>query len=84
MALAHVLLSLLIERPVISENVSLEAQNEEWNNSELLKMASADLVISYPADGFLTDVDLECLTTLEARMFGSLKKQGLQATSSGV
>ncbi|KAG1869382.1 hypothetical protein DFJ58DRAFT_723230 [Suillus subalutaceus] len=32
-------------------------------------MAWADLMISYPADSFVADVDLECLITLEAMMF---------------
>jgi hypothetical protein len=27
----------------------IQAQNEEWNNSKLLKMALADLMINYPA-----------------------------------
>ncbi|KAG1812134.1 uncharacterized protein BJ212DRAFT_1371605 [Suillus subaureus] len=53
-----------------------EARNEEWNGSELLKMAWADLMISYPADNFVTDVDLECLTTLEARMFEDSEEAG--------
>jgi hypothetical protein len=34
----------------------------------LLKMAWADLLISYPTNSFVADVDLECLTALEARM----------------
>ncbi|KAG1845139.1 hypothetical protein F4604DRAFT_1978576 [Suillus subluteus] len=45
----------------------VQAQKWEWNNNGLLKMAWADLMISYPADSFMAD--LECLTTLEARMF---------------
>jgi hypothetical protein len=54
----------------------VQAQNKEWNNSELLKMARADLMISYPAYSFVADVDLECLTTLEARMFGNSEEAG--------
>ncbi|KAG2110441.1 hypothetical protein BD769DRAFT_79396 [Suillus cothurnatus] len=54
----------------------VQARNEEWNNSELLKMAWADLMISYPADSFMGDVDLECLTTLEARMFEDSEEAG--------
>ncbi|KAG1834975.1 hypothetical protein DFJ58DRAFT_821139 [Suillus subalutaceus] len=52
-------------------------QKREWNNNELLKMAWADLMISYPADSFVADVDLECLTTLEARMFEDSEEAGL-------
>ncbi|KAG1884367.1 hypothetical protein F4604DRAFT_1978282 [Suillus subluteus] len=40
-------------------------------------MAWADLMISYPADSFVADVDLECLTTLEARMFEDSEEAGL-------
>ncbi|KAG2094254.1 uncharacterized protein F5147DRAFT_720012 [Suillus discolor] len=32
-------------------------------------MAWSDLMISYPTNSFVADVDLECLTALEARMF---------------
>ncbi|KAG2122633.1 hypothetical protein BD769DRAFT_1745973 [Suillus cothurnatus] len=39
-------------------------------------MARADLMISYSADSFVADVDLECLTTLEARMFGDSEEAG--------
>ncbi|KAG2080964.1 hypothetical protein BD769DRAFT_1399418 [Suillus cothurnatus] len=39
-------------------------------------MAWADLMISYPADSFMVDVDLECLTTLEARMFEDSEEAG--------
>ncbi|KAG1770546.1 hypothetical protein EV702DRAFT_1202312 [Suillus placidus] len=39
-------------------------------------MAWADLMISYPADSFVADVDLECLTTLEARMFEDSEEAG--------
>jgi hypothetical protein len=39
-------------------------------------MAWADLMISYPADSFMADVDLECLTTLEARMFEDSEEAG--------
>jgi hypothetical protein len=31
-------------------------------------MAWADIMIGYPANSFAADVDLECLTTLEARI----------------
>ncbi|KAG2042438.1 hypothetical protein BDR03DRAFT_996731 [Suillus americanus] len=58
--------------PSVHAFTLVETQNKEWNDSELLKMACVDLIIiSYPADssGFVADVDLECLTTLEARMF---------------
>ncbi|KAG0698739.1 hypothetical protein DFH29DRAFT_1071035 [Suillus ampliporus] len=51
-----------------------QAQNEEWHDSELLRMAWADLMISYPTDSFMADVDLECLTALEARMFEDSKE----------
>ncbi|KAG1853031.1 hypothetical protein F4604DRAFT_1629001, partial [Suillus subluteus] len=37
----------------------------------------ADLMISYPADSFVADVDLECLTILEARMFEDSEEAGL-------
>ncbi|KAG2335346.1 hypothetical protein BDR05DRAFT_942645 [Suillus weaverae] len=33
-------------------------------------------MISYPADSFVADVDLECLTTLEARMFEDSEEAG--------
>ncbi|KAG1790942.1 uncharacterized protein HD556DRAFT_1221885, partial [Suillus plorans] len=54
----------------------IEAQNEEWNDSMLLKMAWADLMISYPTNSFMGDVDLECLTALEARMFKDSEEAG--------
>jgi hypothetical protein len=57
-----------------------QAQNEEWNNSELLKVARVDKLS--PADSFVAGtIGLEGLTTLETRMF---QKQDLQATGSGV
>jgi hypothetical protein len=64
----HSLSLSLIERLVISKK-HVQARNEEWNDSDLLKMAWADLMLSYPADSFVADVDLECLAALEARMF---------------
>jgi hypothetical protein len=39
-------------------------------------MTWADLMISYPADSFMADVDLECLTALEARMFEDSEEAG--------
>ncbi|KAG2107326.1 hypothetical protein BD769DRAFT_1501728 [Suillus cothurnatus] len=55
----------------------VRARNEEWNNSELLKMAWVDLMISYPAESFVTDVvDLKCLTPLEARIFEDSEEAG--------
>jgi hypothetical protein len=54
----------------------VQAWNKEWNDSDLLKMAWADLLISYPADSFVADVDLECLTALEARMFEDSEEAG--------
>ncbi|KAG1852155.1 hypothetical protein DFJ58DRAFT_746182 [Suillus subalutaceus] len=52
-------------------------KKREWNNSALLKMAWDDLMVSYPADSFVADVDLECLTTLEAWMFEDSEEAGL-------
>ncbi|KAG1893434.1 uncharacterized protein F5891DRAFT_1153227 [Suillus fuscotomentosus] len=54
----------------------IEARNEEWNDSMLLKMAWADLMISYPTNSFVADVDLECLTALEAKMFEDSEEAG--------
>ncbi|KAG2098404.1 uncharacterized protein F5147DRAFT_713836, partial [Suillus discolor] len=39
-------------------------------------MAWADLMISYPTNSFVADIDLKCLTTLEARMFEDSKEAG--------
>jgi hypothetical protein len=39
-------------------------------------MTWADHMISYPADSFMADVDLECLTALEARMFEDSEEAG--------
>jgi hypothetical protein len=47
-------------------------------------MAWADLMICYPSDSFMADIDLECLTTLEARMFKDSEGAGPQASSNGV
>ncbi|KAG1886689.1 hypothetical protein F4604DRAFT_1283752 [Suillus subluteus] len=69
MPLVHAFTLVVAHRKAGYFQKRVEAQNEEWNNNELLKMAWADLMISYPADSFVADVDLECLTTLEARMF---------------
>ncbi|KAG1771883.1 hypothetical protein EV702DRAFT_1048813 [Suillus placidus] len=69
MPLVHAFTLVVAHRKAGDFKKWVQARNEEWNNSELLKMAWADLMISYPADSFVADVDLECLTTLEARMF---------------
>ncbi|KAG1732964.1 hypothetical protein EDB19DRAFT_1831125 [Suillus lakei] len=63
--------------PLASDSKNrVEARNEEWSDSELLKMAWADLIISYPADSFVADIDLECLTSLEANMFEDFEEAG--------
>ncbi|KAG2127389.1 hypothetical protein BD769DRAFT_1775934 [Suillus cothurnatus] len=69
MPLVHAFTLVVAHRKAGDFKKHVQAWNEDWNNSELLKMAWADLMISYPADSFMADVDLECLTTLEARMW---------------
>ncbi|KAG1726202.1 hypothetical protein EDB19DRAFT_1592340, partial [Suillus lakei] len=54
----------------------VEARNEEWNDSELLEMAWADLMMSYPADSFVADIGPECLASLEARMLKDSEEAG--------
>ncbi|KAG1905032.1 uncharacterized protein F5891DRAFT_1170584 [Suillus fuscotomentosus] len=54
----------------------IEARNKEWNDSMLLNTAWADLMISYPTNSFVADVDLDCLTALEARMFEDSEEAG--------
>ncbi|KAG1849166.1 hypothetical protein DFJ58DRAFT_795406 [Suillus subalutaceus] len=49
--LAHAF-TLVARRKAGDFKKSHQTQNEEWNNSELLKMAWANLMISYPADSF--------------------------------
>ncbi|KAG1821309.1 hypothetical protein EV424DRAFT_1400979, partial [Suillus variegatus] len=39
-------------------------------------MAWADLMISYPTNSFVADVDLKCPTALEARMFEDSEEAG--------
>jgi hypothetical protein len=76
MPLVHAFTLVVAHRKAGDFKKRVQARNEEWNNSELLKMAWADLMISYPADSFMADVDLECLTTLEARMFEDSEEAG--------
>ncbi|KAG1889186.1 hypothetical protein F4604DRAFT_1673878 [Suillus subluteus] len=75
-ALVHAFTLVVAHRKAGDFKKRVEAQNEEWNNNELLKMAWADLMISYPADSFVADVDLECPTTLEVRMFEDSEDAG--------
>ncbi|KAG2030564.1 hypothetical protein BDR03DRAFT_974428 [Suillus americanus] len=42
----------------------VQAQNGEWKKQTI----EDGLMISYPADSFVADVDLGCLTTLEERI----------------
>jgi hypothetical protein len=68
---------LLIEERLVISKKCVQARNEEWNNSELLKIAWVDLMISYPAENFVADVvDLKCLTPLEARIFEDSEEAG--------
>ncbi|KAG2133699.1 hypothetical protein DEU56DRAFT_888775 [Suillus clintonianus] len=76
MALVHAFTLVVAHRKAGDFKKCLEAQNEQWNERALLKMAWADLLISYPADSFVADVDLECLTALEARMFEDSEEAG--------
>ncbi|KAG1744786.1 hypothetical protein EDB19DRAFT_1906503 [Suillus lakei] len=55
----------------------VKARNEKWNDSELLKMAGADLMINYPANSFVADVDLGYLTSLEARILENSEEAGI-------
>lgn len=76
MPLVHAFTLVIAHRKARDFKKHVEARNEEWNNSNLLKMAWADLMISYPADSFVADVDLECLAALEARMFEDSEEAG--------
>jgi hypothetical protein len=69
MPLVHAFTLVVAHRKAGDFKKHVQARNEEWNDSDLLKMAWADLMLSYPADSFVADVDLECLAALEARMF---------------
>ncbi|KAG2039328.1 hypothetical protein BDR03DRAFT_1009235 [Suillus americanus] len=70
-------------RPASEFKKRVRAQNEERNNSELLMMAWADLVMGYPAHSFVADVDLECLTTLDARIFEDSEEAGTAGNQQG-
>ncbi|KAG1744438.1 hypothetical protein EDB19DRAFT_1961697, partial [Suillus lakei] len=76
MPLVHAFTLVVAHRKASDFKKQVEAWNEEWNDSELLKMVWADLMISYPADSFMADVDLKCLASLEARMFEDSKEAG--------
>ncbi|KAG0695552.1 hypothetical protein DFH29DRAFT_814065, partial [Suillus ampliporus] len=76
MPLVHAFTLVVAHRKAGKFKKCAQAQNEEWHDSELLRMAWADLMISYPTDSFVADVDLECLTALEARMFEDSKEAG--------
>ncbi|KAG1896522.1 uncharacterized protein F5891DRAFT_1175109 [Suillus fuscotomentosus] len=76
MPLVHAFTLVVAHRKASDFEKRVEARNEEWNDSMLLKMAWADLMISYPTNSFVADVDLECLTALEARMFEDSEEAG--------
>ncbi|KAG1876082.1 hypothetical protein C8R48DRAFT_592073, partial [Suillus tomentosus] len=76
MPLVHAFTLVVAHRKASDFEKRIEARNEEWNDSMLLKMAWADLMISYPTNSFVADVDLECLTALEARMFEDSEEAG--------
>ncbi|KAG2142145.1 hypothetical protein BD769DRAFT_1772661 [Suillus cothurnatus] len=68
MPLVHAFTLVVAHRKAGDFKKHVQARNEEWNNSELLKMAWADLMISYPADSFMADQGCSKI----------LKKQDLQ------
>ncbi|KAG0692894.1 hypothetical protein DFH29DRAFT_816991, partial [Suillus ampliporus] len=76
MPLVHAFTLVVAHRKAGEFKKRAQAQNKEWHDSKLLRMAWADLMISYPTDSFVADVDLECLTALEARMFEDSKEAG--------
>ncbi|KAG1793398.1 hypothetical protein EV424DRAFT_1605364 [Suillus variegatus] len=76
MPLVHAFTLVVAHRKASDFKKRIEARNEEWNDSMLLKMAWADLMISYPTNSFVADVNLECLTALEARMFEDSEEAG--------
>ncbi|KAG0695256.1 hypothetical protein DFH29DRAFT_814384, partial [Suillus ampliporus] len=76
MPLVHAFTLVVAHRKAGEFKKRAQAQNKEWHDSKLLRMAWADLMISYPTDSFVADVDLECLIALEARMFEDSKEAG--------
>jgi hypothetical protein len=76
MPLVHAFTLVVAHRKAGDFKKRVQARNEEWNDSDLLKMAWADLMLSCPANSFVADVDLECLVALEARMFEDSEEAG--------
>ncbi|KAG1769334.1 hypothetical protein EDD22DRAFT_771207, partial [Suillus occidentalis] len=76
MPLVHAFTLVVAHRKAGDFKKRVQARNEEWNDSNLLKMAWADLMLSCPANSFVADVDLECLVALEARMFEDSEEAG--------
>ncbi|KAG1732591.1 hypothetical protein EDB19DRAFT_2003596 [Suillus lakei] len=77
MPLVHAFTLVVAHRKASDFKKRVKARNEKWNDSELLKMAGADLMINYPANSFVVDVDLGYLTSLEARILENSEEAGI-------